>query len=144
MYVVLFLDSSVLLICLYASLYCLFLSVIGFKQTILLFVSWNFFGFFFSKFFFLIEIQLIYSAALISVVQQSDSVFYISSFSVYFLLQIFILNIVPCAIEQVLVVSSHYTDAGALQQVLKTGSVISPSLNFFFLMASVTISPLHF
>ena len=57
---------------------------------------------FFFKFF--IEVQLIYNVALISAVQQSDSVIHIyiySCFKVFSSIMVYhrILNIVPCAIQ---------------------------------------------
>ena len=61
---------------------------------------------FFFSFFFLIEVELIYNVVFISGVQQSDSFLYIYTFFKFFSIVVYckILNIVPCAIQQKLVI----------------------------------------
>ena len=67
---------------------------------------------YFIKKFYFIELQLIYYVVLISTVQQSDSVLYIYIYIyTFFSIMIYhrMLNIVPCDIQQYLVVNLFYT-----------------------------------
>ena len=63
-------------------------------------------------FFLKIEVQLIYNVVLITAIQQSDSVIHIYTvfFKIFFSIMVYhrILNIVPCAIQQDLVVYPFY------------------------------------
>ena len=87
-----------------------------------------------------IEVQLIYTVVLISAVQQSDSVIHMYTFFfILFSIMVYhrILNIVPCAVQQDLVVYPSYIQFASANPKLMNSAFLTSHIHIYRAMTSV-------